>query len=159
MPAAELMDCRRVMTFVLRLWACVCLVAALAAGAAEPAAARKSIKKSIWGPTERNGVSQFPIYRDLGAGIYQMTLHWNEAARRRPKHPTDPADPAYRWPADVDYAIAEGRKYGIRVLVQVSTAPRWANGGHSGRWAPRRPRDFGRFMQAVSRRYPGVRYW
>ncbi len=46
-----------------------------------PAAdARQSRKKSIWGPVEVNGVSQFPIYRDLGVGIFQMGLSWAAVA-------------------------------------------------------------------------------
>ena len=132
---------------------------AVASMAALPADARQSRKKAIWGPVQLHGVSQFPIYKDLGAGIYEMVLHWDQVAPTRPADPTDPTDPAYRWPADVDYALSEGHKYGIRIAVQVIGAPRWANGGHSWRWPPRRPRDFARFAAAASRRFPGVRYW
>lgn len=131
----------------------------LALAAAPPADARRSIKKSIWGPVQLNGVSQFPIYRDLGAGIYQMNLNWHTTAPTRPGRPTDPADPAYRWPAEVAYAISEARRYGIRVALLVQGSPAWANGGRDRRWAPRDPGDFARFATAASRRYPGVRLW
>ena len=137
----------------------LCLLLLTLVSAAAPAEARQSRKKSIWGPVQVNGVSQFPIYKDLGAGIYQMTLHWNQVAPGRPGDAKDPADPAYRWPADVDYALSEGQRYGIRISVQLIGAPRWANGGRSRRWAPSHPRDFARFAIAASRRYPGVRYW
>jgi hypothetical protein len=50
-------------------------IAGLAIAAVADAA--PSRKKAIWGPVRVDGVSQFPIYRDLGAGIYQMELHWN----------------------------------------------------------------------------------
>src|SRR5215207_11088083 len=83
------------------------------------AEAAPSIKKAIWGPAKVDGRSQFPIYRDLGVGIYQTALPWNTVAPTRPAGPTDPADPAYRWPADLDFIVREARRYGIRVAVQL----------------------------------------
>jgi hypothetical protein len=121
--------------------------------------ARYSKKKGIWGPAQVNGVSQFPIYDDLGVGIYQMQLRWEQVAPTRPQRPGDRTDPAYRWPDDVDFAIREGRRYGIRVALMIIGAPRWANGGRSWEWAPQRPRDFATFARAASRRYPSVRHW
>jgi hypothetical protein len=106
-----------------------------------------------------NGVSQFPIYRDLGVGIYQMQLLWNQVAPKRPGRPRDPADAAYHWPDEVDYAIREGRRHRIRVSLMLIGAPRWANGGRSSEWAPRRASDFAAFARAASRRYPQVRLW
>ncbi len=116
-------------------------------------------KKAIWGPAQLDGVSQFPIYADLGAGIYQYTVRWDAVAPTKPANPRDPADPAYHWPADVDFALAEGAKYGIKVSVMVIGAPAWANGGRDARWAPDDPRDFARFTTAAARRWPAVRDW
>jgi hypothetical protein len=124
-----------------------------------PADARYSRKKAIWGPTQVDGVSQFPIYRDLGVGIYQMQLRWDQVAPTRPQRPGSPTDPAYRWPAEVAYAIRQGRRHGIRVSLMVIGAPPWANGGRSSRWAPDRPSDFAAFARAAARRYPSVRLW
>ena len=137
------------------------MIAALAAllviaGAAE--ARKPSTKKAIWGPVEVNGVSQFPIYRDLGAGIYKTVLEWNHVAATRPRHATNPADPAYEWPPELDRAIEEGRRYGIQVSLTVMWSPRWANGGRRRQWAPA-PRHYARFLRAAARRYPSVRYW
>jgi hypothetical protein len=137
------------------------MIAALAAllaiaGAAE--ARKPTTKKAIWGPVDVNGVSQFPIYRDLGAGIYETVLEWNHVAARRPRHPTSPTDPAYRWPPELDRAIEEGRRYGIQVSLTVMWSPRWANGGRSRQWAPA-ARHYARFLRAAARRYPSVRLW
>jgi hypothetical protein len=121
--------------------------------------ARPSTKKAIWGPAQVNGVSQFPIFRRLGAGIYETSLSWAGVAPTRPSHPTDPADPAYRWPADVDYAIREGHKYGIRVSILLRATPGWANGNRDSRYAPFRSRDFAAFAAAASKRYPSVHRW
>jgi hypothetical protein len=121
--------------------------------------ARFSRKKAIWGPARLNGVSQFPVYRDLGAGIYQTVLDWSTAAPTRPLRPKDPADPAYRWPAALDDAVNEARKYRIRVSVVLRHTPPWASGRSDPRWAPRRARDFADFAYAASRRYRSVRLW
>ena len=131
----------------------------LLAMAAPPADARQSVKKSIWGPVRVNGVSQFPIYRDLGAGSYQTSLNWSSIAPTRPARPTNPADPAYQWPADLDDAIREARGSGIRFALLLQGSPPWANGGRDPRFAPGQPSDFANFATAASRRYPGVRLW
>ena len=128
---------------------CVALLGLSADGWAAP-----SLKKSIWGP-----VDEFAKYEDLGVGIYQYSLQWSEIAPGRPSEPRDPGDPAYRWPAQLDTAIAAARARGIRVSVLLNTAPGWANGGHEPHWAPSDPGDFADFAAAASRRYPGVRYW
>jgi hypothetical protein len=116
-------------------------------------------KKAIWGPTQAGGVSLFPTYEELGVGVYQSEMRWNEVAPTRPAAPKDPADPAYRWPADLDFASVEGAKHGIRIAVQVTYAPPWANGGRARQYAPKRPRDYADFVEAAAKRYPGVRIW
>src|SRR4051812_43104508 len=107
-------------------------IVALLAGASADAPARQSIKKSMWGPAQVDGRSQFPVYADLGVGIWQTRIDWDAVAPTRPANPRDPADPAYRWPSELDRAIAEARTYHIRVCLQLSYAPAWANGGHAG---------------------------
>jgi hypothetical protein len=128
-------------------------------GAAAPAAPAAPLEKGFWGPTEVGGVSQFPIYEDLGVTLFQMTLRWDEVAATRPRDARDPADRAYRWPADVDFAIRQAKRHGMRVLLMLIDAPSWANSGRSPEYAPDRPSDFGAFARAASRRYPSVRHW
>jgi len=131
---------------------------ALFAGVSAPAAS--AFSKAIWGQITRNGVNQFPLYHQLGVGIYEMDLDWSQVAPTRPADPTDPADPAYIWPADVDQAIALAAQYHMRVLLQLANAPAWADGGHSGAgWSPKNPEDFAAFAQAATREYPSVHLW
>ena len=127
--------------------------------AAAPADAAVSLKKSMWGPSEVNGVDQFPIYADLGVGLWQTTFNWADIAPARPANPRDPADPAYLWPADMDSTIQRAGALGIEVSVLLIGAPGWANGGRSWEFAPTRPQDFADFAEAASRRYPRVRHW
>jgi len=56
------------------------LVLALVVPAQADAAVTR--KKAIWGPVSVDGRSQFPIYADLGVGIYQSTLRWDADERR-----------------------------------------------------------------------------
>ena len=107
-----------------------------------------------------DGVSRFPIYRDLGVGLYEQAISWNDVAPVRPAHPRDPRDPAYRWPSDLTQAVADAGRYRMRVALQLFGAPAWANGGHADRtWAPRRTSDFADFAYAASRRYRSVHLW
>jgi hypothetical protein len=140
-------------------WCLVVLATALGHVAPAGADAAVSRKKAIWGPVFKDGVSQFEIYADLGAGIWQVTVPWHGVAPARPADPADPSDPAYRWPAEVDAAIAEGQKYGIEVMVMLIGAPPWANGGRAWNWAPSDPRGFATFAGAAARRWPAVRHW
>src|SRR5438309_10299462 len=85
----------------------VALAIATAGAFPSHAGAALSRKKAIWGPAQVNGVSQFPIYSELGAGIYETYLRWNDIALNRPVRATDPGDPAYRWPAELDFVMQE----------------------------------------------------
>jgi hypothetical protein len=130
------------------------LMAALA-----PAGA-SALQKAIWGPLTYRGVNQFPLYRSLGARIYQTELDWNTVAPHRPRRPTLPSDHAYVWPAMLGREITAARRFGMRVMIQVGNAPAWADGGHRGTgWAPRNPRDYAEFIRAAARKYPSVHMW
>lgn len=133
-------------------------VALVAVGvfAAPAADAKADLKKAIWGPAQVDGVSQFPIYRDLGVGIYQMAVDWRETAPTKPADALDPNDPAYKWDPNVDFAVGEAKKYGIKMLIRVWQTPAWANGGSKGNAPPSDPQDYARFTEAVAKRYPGV---
>jgi hypothetical protein len=119
-----------------------------------PAEGAPSQKKAIWGP-----VDAFSAYEDLGAGIFQDTLAWRAVADTRPLDARNPADPAYRWPSELDRAIASAQSRGMRVSLLLTTSPGWANGNRDRRWAPRKVRDFADFAVAASRRYPAVHHW
>jgi hypothetical protein len=143
----------------------VALAVAIAAGTSAPADAEaagpapQTLKKAAWGVTEHDGASMFPIYRDLGVGIFQTQARWDQIALSRPARPTDPADPAYRWPPYLDRVIAEAAAYGITVTIQIIGTPSWASGSSEWNAGPAQPAEFGQFAAAISRRYPSVRHW
>jgi hypothetical protein len=115
-----------------------------------------STHKLIWGPTD---AAAFDTYADLGAGLYEITINWSLIAPTKPSSPTDPSDPAYQWTPAVDEVIANARAHGMQVVLEVSGAPGWANGGHPWRFAPKNPQDYADFVAAASKRWPEVHYW
>jgi hypothetical protein len=123
------------------------------------AQAARSTKKAIAGPVELDGTSAFPIYRDLGAGIYVGTLDWAQIAAFRPSRARDPEDPSYDWPQDLDEAMSDAKDAHLQIALTLTGAPGWANGGHPARYAPKRAADFADFAVAAARRYPSVHIW
>ncbi len=141
----------------MRRCAIALLVAAGTALAGTPTAS--AAEKAIWGPvTLPGGGSAFPTYQDLGVDTFQYTLYWDLIAPERPANSANPADPAYRWPQELDQAVAEAARRGINVALLVSGSPEWANGGRSRLHAPG-PDAYADFMATASRRYPTVRRW
>jgi hypothetical protein len=132
---------------------------ALAAAIALPSSA-SAFSKAIWGQVYRNGVNQFPLYRQLGVKIFEISLNWEQVAPTRPADPTNPADPAYEWPSEIDQAVALAKRFHMQVLIQLIDTPPWANGGHADPiWAPRHAPDFAAFATAAARRYRSVHLW
>ena len=149
MTTVTTMPARRVIGL---LAACVIVNLAVAPSGAQ------AFSKAMWGDVYRNGVNQFPLYRQLGVSIYEGDLPWATIAPTRAQTPSNPHDRAYRWPAEIQQAVAQAQRFHIRVLLQIIGAPRWANGGHAWNWAPR-PAAFATFAQAAARRYRSVHLW
>ncbi len=99
------------------------------------------------------------MYHRLGVGIFEMDLNWAAAAPTPPRNASDPADPAYRWPANIGFAIQQASRYHMRVMLQVIATPAWANGGKAWNYPPTRVSDLAEFLTAASRRYPSVHLW
>jgi hypothetical protein len=86
-------------------------------------------------------------------------LKWGTVTPTRPASPRDPDDPAYQWPAELDKAVKEARKYHIRISLLVMITPDWANGGRPYNWVPDDISDYTDFLTAAARRYPSVKLW
>src|SRR5947207_15006458 len=134
---------------------------AAAIGPAGPASARKtSIRypsKCINDGATRGGRPIFSQLRLLGVRVWSSGISWAKIARRRPKLPRSPSDPAYRWPKKLGSLLDQARASGIEPVLYVNGFPAWSNGGRDDSWAPQDPRDYADFMAAAVRRYPQVR--
>jgi hypothetical protein len=108
--------------------------------------------------------------RALGVDRVRLTAGWSviapspRSSRRPAFDATDPsAYPQGAW-QPLDRAVAEVLGQGMRPMIDIAFwAPRWAVGRGTGgperfRWKPD-PVEFGKFAEAVARRYPQVRLW
>jgi hypothetical protein len=99
------------------------------------------------------------------AGMVMLSAVWASIAPQRPANPANPNDPAYSWGA-LDGAVRDANSRGLKVMLQVTRAPRWAEGpnrpgigvAEAGTWLPD-PSAYGQFARAIAARYPGVDYW
>jgi hypothetical protein len=97
---------------------------------------------------------------DLGSRIVRVPSGWSGIAPRKPANPADPADPAYQW-TSTDAAIRAASAAGLEPLLSFTGAPDWAEGPNRpdgvnpGTWRPD-PIAYGRFAQALARRYDGT---
>jgi hypothetical protein len=122
---------------------------ALVAETATSANAAVTTKKAIWGPVEIDAQSQFPVYKELGAGIYQTTLDWSEIASLEPLDAKDVDDPSYEWPDEIDTAVAEAKSAGLQVALTITGTPKWS----------KKTGDFATFAQVAAKRYKSVHLW
>ena len=112
--------------------------------------------------------------RAAGAGIARIYLDWSSVAPSGPKRPAgfqprDPADPNYHWQS-FDAQIQTLSAAGLQPMVQILSAPEWAEGGPRGQFAAGTfkpsPAALADFISAAAKRYSGsfeglprVRYW
>jgi hypothetical protein len=89
-----------------------------------------------------------------GATVIHTTANWAQLAPTRPAHPADPNDPAYRL-GDLDELVRESARYGLRVMIDITGTPRWANGGQTPNHLPTHLSDLATFVRVLASRYDG----
>ena len=138
--------------------ALVVTVAALLSPGAAPAS--KQMLVGIFDDASTYGApaTTFPLLERLHVQVLRMTLTWGGhfgVANDRPKHPNDPADPAYHWER-YDDAVEQATRAGIQVLFTIVGTPDWANGGQGPRVAPTSGLPLRQFAAAAAQRYSGT---
>ena len=89
-----------------------------------------------------------------GASVIHTTASWAAIAPTRPASPLNGDDPAYRL-NDLDELVASAGRYGLRVMIDITGSPKWANGGHTPNYMPRKISDFTTFVRMLATRYNG----
>ena len=100
----------------------------------------------------------FPALKAANTETIRVNLWWggpNGVAVRKPKNPSDPADPAYNWSV-YDRTARYASAYSIRVLFSILGTPNWANGAKGWNVAPTNVADIQKFALAAGRRYSGT---
>jgi Glycosyl hydrolase catalytic core len=125
----------------------------------EPAAAARGMLVGIYDPNQPldSPDKAFPTLKNLRAQVIRIDLSWGaRVAKKRPVHPTDPADPAYNW--DIyDQLVLNAKKNKIQVLFTIYGTPRWASGKIKRlNRAPRQMLFLKQFAFAAAKRYSGT---
>lgn len=94
----------------------------------------------------------------LGPDVVRFTVRWDQVARKKPVHATNPNDKAYDW-TGADAILRGLHQHHIAVLVTLYGAPRWANGRHAPNVIPRSKWTLPAFAVATAKRYPWIRMW
>lgn len=89
-----------------------------------------------------------------GASVIHTTANWALIAPTKPGDPNEADDPAYRL-GDLDALVAGAGRYGIRVMINITGTPKWANGGRTQNYMPTKLSDLAAFTRMLATRYNG----
>jgi hypothetical protein len=92
--------------------------------------------------------------RAANANIVRTLVTWANIAPKRPARATNPFDAAYRF-EDLDELVRNTQARDMEVLITIWGTPKWANGGKTPNYAPKRMSDLAAFSRAVASRYSG----
>ncbi len=157
-----------------RLWPAIALAATLLALIAIPATTANA--RPLWTGITNIGSNEplaFTRTKAAGSRFVRIPVLWDQAAPdARPANwnPADPADPNYRW-ADTDINVLRATAAGLVPLLQIGSAPKWAQRCQTPSVLPDAecdpdPSQLAAFAGAAARRYSGgfaglprVKYW
>ena len=91
---------------------------------------------------------------DAGATVIHTQASWPAIAPTKPTTPSDGDDPVYRL-ADLDDLVTQAGLDGLRVMIDVTGTPKWANGGKSPNHMPKKLSDLTTFTKMLATRYNG----
>ena len=89
-----------------------------------------------------------------GASIIHVTADWSQIAPTKPADPLNGNDPAYKI-KDLDTLVDGALRYGLGVMINISGAPKWANGGQPPNHPPTSVTTLSQFAQMLAKRYNG----
>jgi hypothetical protein len=92
--------------------------------------------------------------RSTHATIVRTLVTWANVAPKRPANAADPFDRAYRF-NDLDELVRNAQVRDMEVLITLWGTPKWANGGKTPNFLPKKLSDFTAFARAVASRYSG----
>jgi hypothetical protein len=135
-------------------------VAALAATASLTSPAHAAARMPIgffddqsfrWSPDRIDNLERAAA---AGATVIHTQASWPAIAPTRPTDATDGDDPVYRL-ADLDELVYQSGLNGMRVMIDVTGTPRWADGGKSPNHLPKKLSDLTTFTKMLATRYNG----
>jgi hypothetical protein len=143
-----------------------CLTAVLAFAATAAAAERPleiGFGDRLFGDSPAARAQALDETQSVHGSVVRLDARWSSIAPGNPSagfDATDPADPEYNW-GNLDDQVRDADARGLRVLILVHDAPRWAEGedrpdaAPAGTWKPD-PGDLADFGTAIATRYSGT---
>jgi hypothetical protein len=104
-----------------------------------------------WAAARANNLQQAS---NAGASIIHTTASWPGIAPRKPKSALNGNDPAYRL-GDLDELVAQSGLHNLRVMIDITGVPKWANGGKKPNVMPKKLSDLTLFARMLATRYDG----
>jgi len=134
------------------------LTALLVVGAAQATAAPRMPIGFFDDPTFRwspDRATNLQRAAEDGASVIHTTASWNTIAPTKPANASDGSDPAYHL-ADLDELVAHSGLYGLRVMIDITGTPKWANGGKAPNRMPKSMSTLTTFARMLATRYNGA---
>jgi hypothetical protein len=104
-----------------------------------------------WAPNRAQNLQQASL---AGASVIHTTATWSQMAPKKPARALNGNDPAYRI-ADLDELVFRAAQYNMRVMLDITGTPKWANGGKAPNVMPKRLSDLTLFARMLATRYNG----
>ena len=89
-----------------------------------------------------------------GASVIHTTASWPQLAPKKPRNALNGNDPAYKL-ADLDELVFQSGVHNLRVMINITGTPKWANGGKAANVMPKRLADLTAFSRMLATRYNG----
>jgi len=86
-----------------------------------------------------------------GASIIHTTASWAALAPTRPADASNGDDPAYKL-ADLDELVQRSSSFGMRVMINITGTPKWANGNQKPNVMPKKVGDLQVFAHMLAAR-------
>ena len=104
-----------------------------------------------WSPQRAENLQSVAV---SGASVIHTTASWANIAPTKPSNPANGDDPAYRF-KDLDELVYQSGIYGLRVMINITGTPKWANGGKTPNVMPKKLSDLTTFAHMLAARYNG----
>jgi len=89
-----------------------------------------------------------------GASVIHTTANWPQLAPKKPANALNGNDSAYKL-ADLDELVFTSGIHNLRVMIDITGTPKWANGGKAPNVMPKRLADLTAFARMLATRYSG----
>jgi Cellulase (glycosyl hydrolase family 5) len=89
-----------------------------------------------------------------GATVIHTNVNWSTVAPTRPADPSSGDDPAYQL-GNLDDLVFQSGLFGMRVMINITGTPKWANGNQTPNHMPKKLSDLTTFANMLATRYDG----